>query len=40
MVKIVENAASIRRTQKTLDFLDRNGKIIETLLPEKAGACE
>ena len=40
MVKIVKNAASIRRTQKTLDFLDRNGKIIETLVPEKAGACE
>jgi heat shock protein HslJ len=40
MLKVVKNASSVRRTQKTLVFLDRDGKVIETLVPEKAGACE
>ncbi len=40
MLGILSKAASVRQQKGQLTFLDKSGQVIETLIPEKAGACE
>lgn len=39
MLRILSEARTVRRTDKGLEFYDGNGKLLNTLVPEEAGAC-
>ena len=39
MLTILRDARTVEMTEKGLTFFDVNGKEIQTLVPEVAGAC-
>lgn len=39
MLTILRDARTVEMTEKGLTFFDANGKEIQTLVPEVAGAC-
>ena len=39
MTRILRDARTVEMTEKGLTFLDAQGKAINTLVPELAGAC-